>query len=251
MFNKNENEQHAYEPAATYREQIFTNLFRALSHDMRIPLANIMGNSLTLQENWTLLHDPEKAESIAQIYEDSERLFNMVENLLALARVNDGDADLHTNDELVEEVIGEALQKIEKHHPGHTFHVTAPKAYIFLPMDALLIEQVIMNLLENALSRSDSPKPVDILIEDYPDTVSFTIRDYGDRIPKGCLANLFDASAYTSSHTTDIHKRFSLNLITCKMIIDAHQGILKAQNRNNGAAFIFTLPKSKRKLHEE
>ena len=227
------------------REHIFSSLYCAISHDMRTPLANIIGRSLTLQENWELLSAHEKIGSVAQIHENSERLMSMVDNLLAITRVREEDPDIHVKEELLEEVVGEALEKLQKHHPNRTVHVKIPESYIFLPMDAALIEQVLLNLLENALNCSAETEPVEIKIEDMGNTVSFVIKDYGDHIPEDILNSLLGSLACTSPRTMDTHKRSGLMLITCKAILEAHQGVLTARNHSNGMEFTFKLPKQK------
>ena len=145
----------------------------------------------------------------------------------------------------MEEVIGEALQKMEKRHPGCTIHVTIPDDFILLPMDVVLIEQVILNLLENALRHSGSKEPVDMVVEDEPDYVSFTIRDYGIGIPENMLNSLFEGTYYSAVHAPDAQKGMGIGLVICKTIISAHQGTILGRNHEHGAEFIFTLPKKK------
>ena len=227
---------------ASENERVCSNLFRAISHDMRTPLASIIGNSLTLQENWELLSDLEKLAGVAKIYEDSDWLINMVENLLAVTRMRGDNAAIHTSEELVEEVIGEALQKLEKRHPGSTVHVTIPENYIFLPMDALLIEQVIINLLENALNRSCGRKPVELFVEECGEMLSFTVRDCGTAIPEDALEHPFEGTFCTAA---DAQRGWGIMIVTCKAILDAHQGALTIRNHRYGAEFVFTLPKAK------
>ena len=223
-------------------DKVCSNLFRAISHELRTPLASIVGSSITLQENWELLSELEKIASVTKIYEDSDWLIRIVENLLAVTRMRE-DVYIRTTEELVEEVISDSLQKLERRYPNCMVHVQIPENYIFLPMDALLIEQVIINLLENALNRSLSTAPVDMLVEKDAEQVSFTVRDQGKPIPEDILNNPFDGAA--ASTTTDALAGWGIMLVTCKAILDAHRGTLTARNYSHGAEFIFTLPKTK------
>lgn len=226
-------------------EKTRANLLRAISHDLRTPLSGILGNCLIFLENQTLLSEQEKRQIVTNIQESSDWLINMVENLLSVTRIREDCPIINTNDELVEEVIGEALQKMEKRHPECTIHVKIPDDFILLPMDVVLIEQVLLNLLENALSHSGTKEPVDIIVEDQPDHVSFTIRDYGTGIPENMLDSLFEGTYYSSVHASDAQKGMGIGLVICKTIISAHQGTILGRNHEHGAEFIFTLPKKK------
>lgn len=230
----------------TNSDRIRANLLRAVSHDLRTPLASIMGNSLILLENENNLNSDEKNRIISYIHEDSSWLSNMTENLLAVARIRDDDFAITSRDEIVEEVVGEALQKMERRHPGCIIQVRIPDDIIMLSMDAILIEQVIINLLENALQHSSSDKPVNLLVESTSREAVFTIRDYGQGIPEEMLDTLFDGAACTIAHTADSRKGNGIGLAICKTIIDAHHGSIVGRNHDKGAEFIFTLPQNEK-----
>lgn len=225
------------------------NLLRAISHDLRSPLTGIIGNSLTYLEHQDSLTDDEREVLVRNIYEASVWLVKMVENLLVVTHIGNHDLTIGTREESVEEVVAEALQKTEKWHPGCTIHVSVPEKFIMIPLDAVLIEQVTINLLENALLHSDTGKPIDFIVEDHPDCVSFTIRDYGNGIPKYKLEHLFENTDYASS-PTDGQKGMGIGLVICKTIITAHHGTIMGRNHGSGAEFIFTLPKRKEERHE-
>lgn len=224
-------------------EKMRANLLRAISHDLRTPLTGIIGNSSVYLENGALLKDGEKKELIENIYNDSTWLLNMVENLLTITRIKGDDFIVATEEESVEEVISESLQKFEKRYPQSKVEVFFPQEYILLPMDAILIEQVTINLLENAYVHSESQHSVCLIVEDLPDRVSFTIRDYGIGIPENMLEHLFDGSSYNTGQSTDAHKGMGIGLSLCKTIITAHHGTIAGRNHAHGAEFVFTLPK--------
>lgn len=220
--------------------QVHTDLLRAISHDLRTPLSNIMGNSLIYLENHGTLEEQERLRLVSRIHEDSSWLIDMAENLLAITRLEDIGLLLSAREEIVEEVLSEALQKLEKRHPNSAVHVAVPESIILLPMDAVLIEQAVINLLENALLHSSGEKDVDIIVEDGAQEVTFLIRDYGDSIPENQLESCFDCA---SSRTSDAEKRSSVGLALSKTIIAAHQGTIRCRNHEKGAEFVFTLPK--------
>lgn len=229
--------------AEAEKEKMRANLLRAVSHDLRTPLTGIIGNSLAFLENQKQLTEEEKTQIVTNIYDDSNWLINMVENLLSVTRIREQDLNITTSMEPVEEVVSEALQKTEKRHPGCEIHALVPEEFILLPMDAVLIEQVTINLLENALLHSQSDAPIDFIVEDFGKEVSFTVRDYGVGIPEERLDTLFDGVDYSAADTADVHKGMGIGLVICKTIITAHHGTLIGRNHKNGAEFIFTLPK--------
>lgn len=242
MSRKKEEAQPESPSEETDAADLHGNLLRAISHDLRTPLSGIMGSSFLYLENHETLSDEEKLELVSHIHEDSGWLINIVENLLAMTHIQNAENAISTREEILEEVLGEALQKMEMRHPGFEIRAVIPEEIIILPMDALLIEQVIINLLENALLHSESKKPVDVIVEDGKDSVTFTIRDYGHGIPEEILVHLFDNATLTKA-ASDPHQKTNIGLIICKAIISAHHGSLTARNHSLGAEFVFTLPK--------
>lgn len=230
--------------AEAEKEKMRANLLRAISHDLRTPLTGIIGNSAVFLENQNRLTETEKKDIISNIYMDSNWLLNMVENLLTVTRIKGDNLSINTSEEPLEEVIAEALQKLHKRYPDTAIEVQVPEEFIMLPMDAILIEQVTINLLENAVIHAQSTKPIQLLVTDSPTEVSFTIRDYGVGLPEEMLGNLFDSTTYTPSGTSDAHRGMGIGLSICKTIITAHHGTLTGRNHENGAEFIFTLPKT-------
>lgn len=216
-------------------EQLRTDLLEAIAHDLRTSLSSIMGNSLIYRENHETLDEQEKLQLVSHIHEDSTRLIDMEENLLAIARLTDIEKTMGAREEVLEEVLSEALQKLEKRHPGHAVHVSIPDNVILLPMDAALVEQAIINLLEDAVSRSDGEKATEIIVSEGSPETSFLIRYYGNSIPENLLDSFFECNAPEAWSY--------IGLAISKAIISAHQGTIKCQNHEQGAEFIFTLPK--------
>jgi len=160
-------------------EKMRANLLRAISHDLRTPLTGIIGNSSLFLESQNDLSSTEQRTIMTNIYEDSNWLLNMVENLLSVTRIQGDSLSINTTEEPVEEVVGEALEKLKKRYPDAAIRVKIPEEFLMIPMDAVLIEQVTINLLENAIVHSGSILPIDFIVEDHPEHVSFIVRDYG------------------------------------------------------------------------
>ena len=233
------------ELAEADREKLRANLLRAVSHDLRTPLTGIIGASSSYLENYPDLSESERTELVSNIKEDSSWLLHMVENLLTVTRIqNDSPNKVAKTVEVVEEVVSEAIQRLQKRHPGVKIKVNMPNNFLMLPMDPTLIEQVLINLMENAFVHSGSSDPVELTISEQPETVTFRVRDYGRGISEDQLPGLFEGQQPGSS-TSDGHKGIGIGLSICKTIILAHGGTITAANHENGAEFTFTLPKEK------
>lgn len=242
------------------KEKLRANLLRAVSHDLRTPLTSIIGSSSSFLENYAELSDEERTELIANIKEDSQWLLNMVENLLTVTRINDTLTDkVKKSPEVVEEVVSEAIQRLKKRLPDIHILVDMPDEFLMISMDPTLIEQVLINLLENAFIHSGSTEPIDLIIRSAADHVVFTVRDYGQGISPDRLPFIFEGQQSSSEHA-DGHKGIGIGLSICKTIIQAHGGQITAKNHSirlsdnsstdksvlyGGAEFTFTLPREK------
>ena len=181
------------ELAEADREKLRANLLRAVSHDLRTPLTSIIGSSSSYLENSPELTEEERTELVANIKEDSQWLLNMVENLLTVTRIKDNDTDkVKKSPEVVEEVVSEAILRLKKRLPDIKVRVNMPNNFLMLSMDPTLIEQVLINLLENARVHSGSCEPIDLVITEYPKYISFTVRDYGKGISEKQLPYIFE-----------------------------------------------------------
>jgi two-component system sensor histidine kinase KdpD len=232
--------QREKELADAEMEKMRANLLRAVSHDLRTPLTGIMGNSELMLEN--VLPDSENKKILSHIYEDARWLLNMVENLLSITRINVDEMKITTHDEVVEEVVAEALSKIKNRYPDSKIRAAVPDELLIVSMDSMLIEQVIINLVENAILHSESSEPIEILVRSTQYAVIFTIKDYGVGISPDNENCISDNPISNDEHTADAYKGKGIGLSICRTIIAAHHGTLTGRNHGKGAEFIFTLP---------
>lgn len=227
------------------KEKLRANLLRAVSHDLRTPLTSIIGSSSSYLENYQELSETERTELVANIGEDAQWLLNMVENLLTVTRIKDDETNkVKKSPEVVEEVVSEAIQRLKKRIPDIRINVSMPNNFLLLSMDPTLIEQVLINLLENAYIHSGSTEPIDLIIREEPTQITFCVRDYGRGIDEKKLPYIFEGQQ-TASDSSDSHRGIGIGLSICKTIIRAHGGEITASNHGHGAEFIFTLPKEK------
>lgn len=224
------------------KEKMRANLLRAVSHDLRTPLTSIIGASSAYIENTMKLSNEEKLDLITHIHEDSNWLLHMVENLLSVTRIVKETAKVIKSPEVLEEVISEAVNRVKKRCPEGIVYVTIPNEMIIVPMDATLIEQVIINLVENAIKHSHTQKPILVNAHIHNDFVTIDVIDEGIGIPKNKLATIFDGYTLDSNESSDTTKGIGIGLSICKTIISAHSGMITAKNLEKGAMFSFSLP---------
>ncbi|MCI9423267.1 DUF4118 domain-containing protein [Lachnospiraceae bacterium WCA-9-b2] len=223
------------------KERIRANLLRAISHDLRTPLTSIIGSSASYIENHDELDSGEKLELITTIHDDSIWLLNMVENLLSVTRIQEDSHKVSKEPEIVEEVVSEAIDRLRKRLPDASIIVSAPNEMLMIPMDFLLIEQVLINLLENALVHSESTQPVELHITNDQAYVTFHVIDHGKGIDTSTLPDIFSGQ-YDSSLASDTKRGMGIGLSICRTIVQAHGGTITAHNHENGAEFAFSLP---------
>ncbi len=224
------------------KEKLRANLLRAISHDLRTPLTGILGASASLEENWENYQTSERLELIHNIHDDADWLLNMVENLLSVTHIQTGSGELNMSLEVLDEVVAESVTRLKKRFPNAEIDVTVPMEILMIPMDAMLIEQVLINLMENALTHAHSSQPIRIIAENQPDNVLFRVIDYGVGLNEKHMDHIFDGT-YSETSSSDVHKGIGIGLSICHSIITAHHGTISAENHENGAEFSFTLPK--------
>ena len=225
-------------------EKMRANLLRSISHDLRTPLTSISGciSAVLDGENLT---EQEKTTLLCSAKEDSEWLYRMVENLLSITRISDDGPDLiNRSNELLEEVVGEAVSKFKNRNPEIAVRVSVPEDPLFAPMDPILIEQLLGNLIDNAILHGHADR-ISVEVTELPDAAQIVVSDNGCGIDRKLLPHLFDASYQMLYVQSGDRNRFiGIGLAVCKTIAEAHSGTISAVNRpDGGAAFTFTIAK--------
>lgn len=232
-------------------EQLRANLLRSISHDLRTPLTAISGNSGILISSGDMIGEEQKQRLYADIYDDSLWLINLVENLLSVTRIEDGSMNLRLTAELVDEVITEALQHLSRKSSQHKITVNQQDELILAKMDARLIVQVILNIVDNAVKYTLDGSEIVIDASKSGDTVKIKISDNGGGISDEAKAKIFDMFYTTNEKLADSRRSLGLGLALCKSIITAHGGeISVCDNQPHGTVFCFTLPAEEVTLHE-
>lgn len=225
------------------REQMRSTLLRAISHDLRTPLAGIYGASSAIRENGGSLDAETRDKLIANIQEESQWLIRMVENLLSVTKIREGASSLTVSPEAAEEIVGEAVSRIRRRFPHREIAVRVPEEFFEVPMDGTLIVQVLINLLENAIKCSPDDSLVEIRLDKSGDKARFEVLDRGKGIPDGGLAYLLANHRSGEGKSPDSSRGMGIGLSICEAIVKAHRGKLEAENRpGGGAAFRFALP---------
>lgn len=228
------------------KEKMRANLLRAVSHDLRTPLTGIIGNSSSYLEMGDKLNEEEKRDLVEYINNDANWLLSMVENLLSVTRINNETASVAKSLEAVDEVASAAVIHFRKRFPEAEVRVKVPDDVVMIMMDAMLIQQVIINILQNAQLHAESKKPLELTIDEDEEQINFHIRDYGVGIDESRLVTIFDGEGYRPDEVKpDGYKGMGIGLSICKTIIMAHGGKIVAINHPDGAEFCFSLPKEK------
>ncbi|OAI11352.1 two-component sensor histidine kinase [Methylomonas lenta] len=222
-------------------ERLRNSLLSAISHDLRTPLASILGSATTLAANENRMSSPDRQELSLAIVDEAERMTNLVNNILDMARLDAGIAELNKQWYPAEEIIGVALNRLQKPLIDRPVKVRIPPGIPMLHVDAVMIEQVLINLLENAIRYTPAGSALEIEVEAFENTIEISLADHGTGILKGLEEKLFE-KFYQVRHET-AQSGVGLGLAICKAIVEVHGGGIRAQNRREGGAvFIITLP---------
>ena len=229
--------------ADSEREKMRANLLRAVSHDLRTPLTTIYGSSAMLLENFDRFSDADRQKLLRGIRDDAQWLVGMVENLLSVTRLDNGELRLNKTETVLEELIDTVLVKFHKRCPTQNVAVTIPEDFLSIPMDAVLIGQVLTNLLENAVIHASGMTLLELLVTLEDRHVRFTVRDDGCGIAPDRLEDLFTGYLGSSDRQSDaLRRNMGIGLSVCATIVKAHGGRITAKNRpTGGAEFTFTL----------
>ena len=228
--------------AEAEKERMRGNLLRAVSHDLRTPLTSIYGSCSAIIDNFDNIPREKQMKLLQDMQADAQWLNRMVENLLSVTRVDADTVRLSKRSVVLEELIDTLLVKFHKHYPDARVQVTIPEEFISIPMDPVLIEQVLMNLLENAVFHARGMRSLWLRVEVKHKHAVFCVEDDGCGISDERMAHLFTGLLDSKAPADSNRNNMGIGLSVCRTIIRAHGSELKAGNRpEGGAAFRFSL----------
>ena len=232
-------------------EQLRANLLRAISHDLRTPLTSISGNASNLIEGGNSLDASTRQQLYTDIYDDSMWLINLVENLLSVTRLEENEVRLNLTDELVCDVVEEALLHVSRKKLEHTISVEYEDELVLARMESRLIMQVIINLVDNAIKYTPQGSHIWIEVKKEDAFVRISVKDDGQGISDETKDRIFDMFYIGSKKVVDSHRSLGLGLSLCKTIVKAHKGTMEVlDNVPKGSIFTFTLPLKEVDIHE-
>ena len=228
--------------AEAEKERMRGNLLRAVSHDLRTPLTAIYSSCSAMIDQFGQIGEEKQLLLLREIQSDAQWLNRMVENLLSVTRVNTDKVRLSKHSTVLEELIDALLVKFHKHYPGCKVRLELPEKFVSIPMDPVLIEQVLMNLLENAVFHAAGMENLWLRVHLVGKTAEFSVEDDGCGIPPERMQHLFTGLLDSEAPVDSARSNMGIGLSVCRTIIKAHGGELKAENRpEGGARFSFCL----------
>lgn len=224
-------------------EQFRSNLLRSISHDIRTPLTSISGNASNLLSHYRQFDDDTLRQIFNDIYDDCEWLIDLVENLLSISRIDDGQIELRMSTDVVNDVIEEALRHVDRNAAEHHITVQDDGELLLARMDPKLIMQVLINLINNAIKNTQIGSDITIQSQREGQMVVVSVCDNGPGIPDERKPHIFEMFYTGESKIADGRRGLGLGLALCKSIVEAHGGtIFLTDNAPTGCCFRFTLP---------
>ena len=233
-------------------EKLRANLLRAISHDLRTPLTSISGNADNLISNYEKLDEDAKKQIFNDIFDDSQWLISLVENLLSITRIEEDRMNFNMSVQVLEDVIEEALKHIGRKNQNHKISVEYKDELMLARMDARLIIQVVLNLVDNAIKYTPEGSEIRITAEKKNGIISISVSDDGKGIPEKSKPHVFEMFFTGENTVADSHRSLGLGLALCKSIINIHGGeITLSDNEPHGCIFTFTLPSDEVIINEQ
>ena len=212
-------------------EKMRANLLRAVSHDLRTPLTSIYGACSTVIENYDSLEKEQKLILLGEACSDAQWLNRMVENLLSVTRFDGGQVAVQKTPTVLEELIDSVLVRFRKRYPEIKVTLDLPDSFIVIPMDSMLISQVLINLLENAALHAEGMTRLTLRVFTLDRRAVFEVSDNGCGIPKDRLRTLFTGMLPSDTGADSGKHGMGIGLSVCAAIVKAHGGGIKAESR--------------------
>ena len=232
-------------------EQLRANLLRSISHDLRTPLTSISGNADTLLHSYNMLDEQTRKQIFTDIYDDAQWLTGLVENLLSITKITDGSVKLHLSDQVVDDIVSEALRHIDRRSAEHHITVDCGDEPLLVRVDAGLIMQVLINLVNNAVKYTPPGSNIRITAIQQEKAAEICVSDDGPGISDERKERVFEMFFTGSNLIGDSRRSLGLGLTLCQAIIHAHHNEMTLKdNLPHGCIFSFTLPLSEVNLNE-
>ena len=232
-------------------EQLRANLLRSISHDLRTPLTSISGNADTLLHSYNVLDEQTRKQIFTDIYDDAQWLTGLVENLLSVTKIADGSVKLRLSDQVVDDIVSEALRHIDRRSAEHHITVDCGDEPLLVRVDAGLIMQVLINLVNNAVKYTPAGSNIRITAIQRGNAAEICVSDNGPGIPDELKERVFEMFFTGGNPIGDSRRSLGLGLTFCQAIIHAHNGEMTLkENSPHGCIFSFTVPLSEVNLNE-
>ena len=232
-------------------EQLRANLLRSISHDLRTPLTSISGNADTLLHSYNALDEQTRKQIFTDIYDDAQWLTGLVENLLSITKISDGSVKLRLSDQVVDDIVSEALRHIDRRSTEHHIEVDCGDVPLLVRVDAGLIVQVLINLVNNAVKYTPTGSNIRITAIPRENMAEICVSDNGSGISDELKERVFEMFFTGSNPIGDSRRSLGLGLTLCQTIIHAHNGEMTLKdNSPHGCIFSFTVPLSEVNLNE-
>ena len=224
-------------------EQLRNSLLSSVSHDLRTPLTAIAGTAANLRDELLPRIQPRQQEMLHTLVNESHQLVRLVENLLEMARLESGSLVLNCQWHVLEELVGSAIARLRRELGSRTVNVNIPATFPLIWVDGFLLEQVFVNLLENASRYTPSGAEIEISTTNIDHRVEILFSDNGSGLIPGTEDRVFDKFFRTTDAPADGRRGVGLGLAICRGIVEAHDGRITAANRaTRGAQFAISLP---------
>ena len=231
----------AWERAET--EYLRNTLLSGVSHDLRTPLSAITGAASTLTEAGEQLPAADRAAMLETISSEAERMERLITNLLEMTRLESGGVAFKKEWQPLAEVVGTALHHVGKRLGDRPITINLPHNFPLVCVDSVALEQVLVNLLDNAVEHTPPSTPIEIAGTTVNGHVTLSIADRGPGLPKGAEARIFEK--FFRAHDGQTGHGIGLGLAICRTIVEGHGGSITAENRaGGGAVFNIALPQS-------
>lgn len=228
--------------AEAEKERMRGNLLRAVSHDLRTPLTSIYGACSVILEGYDDISRQQHMKLLSDIQSDAQWLVRMVENLLSVTRLDGNQVRLKKDETVLDELVDALMAKFRKHYPNQKVLLQLPEETVSIPMDPILIEQVLMNLLENAVFHAHGMEHLWLSVEVQGNRAVFRVADDGCGIPAERMSGLFTGLLDSAAPTDTSRSNMGIGLSVCSAIVKAHGSEIQAGNRPaGGAEFCFAL----------